>query len=191
MRDKENGKKYLRSQKVVNWPCYCLYSVSERTKPVGLEGDYEVYDMSEAYAQDFSGEEKWENMYKVEFPDRKAMVVINRPMVFLKKLKDFFADKKLEEGRDYYMGCVQYRKEGEVFTYKDVPSELFHKDVRFEKQQEYRIALNPESTKVKEMLNGGQDVCLECSLEDCAMLKSHFYKGARILVKGDEVSFCK
>lgn len=37
------------------------------------------------------------------------------------------------------------------------------------------------------MLRGGQDVALGCSLEDCAMLKSHFYKEARILVKGDEV----
>ena len=85
------------------------------------------------------------------------------------------------------MGCVQYRKEGEKFTYKDVPTELFHKDARFVKQQEYRIARNPRSRKVKEMLRGGQDVALGSSLEDCAMLKSHFYKGARILVKGDEV----
>lgn len=68
-----------------------------------------------------------------------------------------------------------------------MPSELFHKDARFEKQQEFRIALNPSSGKVKELLRGGQDVALGSSLEDCAMLKSHFYKGARILVKSDEV----
>ena len=78
-------------------------------------------------------------------------------------------------------------KRGEKFTYKEVPWELFHKDARFEKQQEYRIALNPRSRKVKELLRGGQDVALGSSLEDCAMLKSHFYKGARILVKGDNV----
>lgn len=97
--------------------------------------------------------------------------------MFLDKVKRRLADFKLEEGRDYYMGCVQYRKEGERFTYEEVPTELFHKDARFEKQQEFRIALNPESKNVKEMLMGGQDVDLGCSLEDCAMLKSHFYKG--------------
>lgn len=181
------GVKYLRSLRVVKWPCLCLFSISEQTKPVGEEGDCVEYDMSEAYAQDFSSEETWENRFKTGFPDRKAMVVIHRPQVFLDKVKRRFADFRLEEGRDYYMGCVQYRKKGEKFTYKDVPTELFHKDARFEKQQEYRIALNPRSRKVKEMLRGGQDVVLDCSLEDCAMLKSHFYKGARILVKGDEV----
>ena len=40
---------------------------------------------------------------------------------------------------------------------------------------------------MKELLRGGQDVALDSSLEDCAMLKSHFYKGARILVKDGEV----
>lgn len=115
------------------------------------------------------------------------MVVIHRPQVFLYKVKRRFADFRLEEGRDYYMGCVQYRKKGEKFTYKDVPTELFHKDARFEKQQEYRIALNPSSGKVRELLRGGPDVALGSSLENCAMLKSHFSKGARILVKGDEV----
>ena len=187
VRDKETGTKYLRSRKIVNWPCYCLYSISDQTKPEGREGDYVVYDMSEAYAQDFSGKETWENRFETKFPDRKAMVVIHRPQVFLDKVKRRFADFRLVEGRDYYMGCVQYRKEGEKFTYKDVPWELFHKDARFEKQQEYRIALNPSSGKVKEMLIGGQDVALGGSLEDCAMLKSHFYKGARILVKDGEV----
>lgn len=185
--DKETGTKYLRSRSIVNWPCYCLYSISEQTEPVGREGDCVAYDMSEAYAQDFSGEETWENRFKTGFPDRKAMVVIHRPQVFLDKVKRHFADFRLEEGRDYYMGFVQYRKEGEKFTYKEVPWELFHKDARFEKQQEYRIALNPRSRKVKELLRGGQNVALGSSLEDCAMLKSHFYKGARILVKGDNV----
>ena len=103
------GVKYLRSRKIVNWPCYCLYSISNLTKPVGSEGDYVVYDMSEAYAQDFSGEETWENRFKTDLADRKAMVVIHRPRVFLDKVKRRFADFKLEEGRDYYMGCVQYR----------------------------------------------------------------------------------
>lgn len=114
-------------------------------------------------------------------------MVIHRPQVFLDKVKRRFADFKLEEGCDYYMGCVHYRKEGEKFIYMEVPTELFHKDARFEKQQEYRIALNPSSGKVKEMLRGGHDVALGSSLEDCAMLKSHFYKGARILVKDGEV----
>ena len=181
------GLRYLRSRSIVNWPCYCLYSISEQTEPIGRVGDYVEYDMSEAYAQDFSGEETWENRFKTDLPDRKAMVVIHRPRVFLDKVKRRFADFKLEEGRDYYMGCVQYRKEGEWFIYKEVPSELFHKAARFEPQQEFRIALNPESLKVKEMLRGGQDVDLGGSLEDCAMLKSHFYKGARILVKDGEV----
>ena len=58
------GVKYLRSRKIVNWPCYCLYSISEQTEPIGREGDYAVYDMSDAYAQDFSGEETWENRFK-------------------------------------------------------------------------------------------------------------------------------
>lgn len=110
--DKETGTKYLRSRSIVNWPCYCLYSISEQTEPVGREGDCVAYDMSEAYAQDFSGEETWENRFKTGFPDRKAMVVIHRPQVFLDKVKRHFADFRLEEGRDYYMGCVQYRKEG-------------------------------------------------------------------------------
>lgn len=187
VRDKETGIKYLRSRSIVNWPCYCLYSISEQTEPIGRVGDYVEYDMSEAYAQDFSGEETWGNRFKTDLADRKAMVVIHRPRVFLDKVKRRYADFKLEEGRDYYMGCVQYRKEGERFTYEEVPTEMFHKDARFEPQQEFRIALNPESLKVKEMLRGGQDVDLGGSLEDCAMLKSHFYKGARILVKGDEV----
>ena len=185
--DNENGVNYLRSRKIVNWPCYCLYSVSDQTEPVGREGDYVVYDMSVAYANDFNGNETWENRFDTAFEDRKAMVVINRPMAFLKKVRDFFEEKGLVEGRDYYMGCVQYRKDGEKFTYKEVPTELFHKDARFEPQQEFRIALNPESNMVKGLLDNQQNVDLKCSLDDCAMLKLHFYKGARILVKGDEV----
>lgn len=39
VRDKVNGTKYLRSRSIVNWPCYCLYSISELTEPVGKEGD--------------------------------------------------------------------------------------------------------------------------------------------------------
>lgn len=72
------GVKYLRSRRIVNWPCYCLYSISEQTEPIGRVGDYVEYDMSDAYAQDFSGEETWENRFKTEFPDRKAMVVIHQ-----------------------------------------------------------------------------------------------------------------
>ena len=63
------GVKYLRSRKIVNWPCYCLYSISEQTEPIGREGDYAEYDMSDAYAQDFSGEETWGNRFKTEFPE--------------------------------------------------------------------------------------------------------------------------
>lgn len=59
----------------------------EQTKPAGREGDCVEYDMSEAYAQDFSGKETWENRFKTGFPDRKAMVVIHRPQVFLDKVK--------------------------------------------------------------------------------------------------------
>ena len=46
---------------------------------------------------------------------------------------------------------------------------------RFKAQQEFRIALNPESQKMREMLKGGQEICIG-SIEDCAMLKSHVYK---------------
>ena len=31
------GVKYLRSRRIVNWPCYCLYSISEQTEPITLE----------------------------------------------------------------------------------------------------------------------------------------------------------
>ena len=58
------GVKYLRSRNIVNWPCYCLYSISEQTEPIGREGNYAEYDMSEAYAQDFSDEETWENRFE-------------------------------------------------------------------------------------------------------------------------------
>lgn len=97
-----------------------------------------------------------------------------------------FAGNGLEEGRDFCMGLVHYRKDWEKFTYKDVPWELFHKEGRFKAQQEFRIALNPESQKMREMLKGGQEICIG-SIEDCAMLRSHFYKGAEIRVKGDDV----
>lgn len=188
VRDKETGTKYLRSRKIVNWPCYCLYSISDQTKPEGREGDYVVYDMSEAYAQDFADGKTWEDRLKPEFKDRKAMVVIHRPQVFLKKVKDFLEKEKgLVQDCDYYMDCVQYRVDGEKFTYREIPEELFHKGVRFEKQQEFRIALNPESEKVKGLLDEHQNVSIGSSLEDCAKLKTHFYKGARILVKDDEV----
>lgn len=36
------------------------------------------------------------------------------------------------------------------------------------------------------IMKGGQEICIG-SIEDCAMLKSHFYKGAEIRVKGDNV----
>ena len=36
--------------------------LGEQTKPVGKEGDSVVYDMSDAYAQDFSGEETKETL---------------------------------------------------------------------------------------------------------------------------------
>ena len=187
VRDKETGTKYLRTKRIVNWPCYCLYSVSDQT-PYEWEGDTMIFDMSEAYAQDFADGETWKTRFDTAFEDRKAMVVIHRPMVFLDKVKDFFEKEKgLVEGRDYFMGLVHYRKAGEKFTYKKTPDELFHKDARFNPQQEYRIALNPESRKVKGLLDEHQNVSIGSSLEDCAMLKSHFYKGARILVKDDEV----
>lgn len=179
------GVQYLRSQKVANWPCYCLYSVCDQT-PHEWEEDAMVFDMSEAYAQDFANGETWKTRFDTTFENRKAMVVIHRPEVFLKKVKDFFTEKGLVEGCDYYMGCVHYRKGGK-FTYKKAPEELFYKDARFEKQQEFRIALNPESQKTESLLDEHQNVSIGGSLEDCAMLKSHFYRGARILVKGDEV----
>lgn len=37
------------------------------------------------------------------------------------------------------------------------------------------------------MLDEHHNIELKCPLDDCAMLKSHFYKGARILVKDGEV----
>lgn len=39
-------------------------------------------------------------------------------------------------------------------------SRLFHKEGRFKAQQEFRIALNPESQKMREMLKGGQEIFL-------------------------------
>lgn len=182
------GKKgwYLRSRNIENnWLCVCFFSASDMTKK-RQDGDTLVFDMSEAYAKAFSGEETWENRFKKPLLERKAMVVMHRPDVFLDRVKCFFAGNGLEEGRDFCMGLVHYRKDWEKFTYKDVPWELFHKEGRFKSQQEFRIALNPESQKVREMLKGGQEICIG-SIEDCAMLKSHFYKGAEIRVKGDDV----
>ena len=112
-------------------------------------------------------------MFVKQLAERKAMVVIKKPEVFFEKIRSAFAKEDLVEGVDYFMGLVKYRTEGERFTYRDVPEELFHKEGEFAHQQEYRIALNPNSKKVKAMLDGGVDVIIG-SLKDCAMLKSHF-----------------
>lgn len=82
-------------------------------------------------------------MFAKLLSERKAMVVIKRPEEFFEKIRATFAKENLIEGVDYFMGLVEYRAEGDSFTYRDVPDELFHKDGEFEHQQEYRIALNP------------------------------------------------
>jgi hypothetical protein len=73
---------------------------------------------------------------------------MHRPDVFLDRVKYFFAGNGLEEGRDFCMGLVHYRKDWEKFTYKDVPWELFHKEGRFKAQQEFRIALNGKDIRI-------------------------------------------
>ena len=182
----KDGKWYLRSNSVVkNWLCVCFYCASEQS-PHTDEGDTRIIDMSKKYTKEFSGDETEETMFATLLKERKAMVVIKKPEAFFEKIRTAFAKENLEEGVDYHMGLVEYRTEGEGFTYRDVPDELFHKDGEFAHQQEYRIALNPDSKKVKAMLNGGVDVKIG-SLEDCAMLKSHFYKGALVKVRGKEV----
>lgn len=182
----KNGKWYLRSNSVVkNWPCVCFYCASEKSTYTD-EGDTRVIDMSRKYAKEFSGDETEETMFVKQHAERKAMVVIKKPEVFFEKIRSAFAKEDLVEGVDYFMGLVKYRTEGERFTYRDVPEELFHKEGEFAHQQEYRIALNPNSKKVKAMLDGGVDVIIG-SLKDCAMLKSHFYKGALVRVNGKKV----
>lgn len=60
------GKKgwYLRSRNIENnWLCVCFFSASDMTKK-RQDGDTLVFDMSEAYAKAFSGEETWENRFK-------------------------------------------------------------------------------------------------------------------------------
>lgn len=183
----ENGQKYLRSCSIVeNWLCLCFFSASDLTDH-HQEGDALVFDMSKAYAEDFGKEETWESRFDKDLKKRKAMVVIHRPSIFINKVRKFFEENGLVEGCDYYMQCIHYRAEGERFTYEKAPLELLHKDARFVYQQEFRIMLDSTSRKVQKILVDGQDVSIGSSLEDCAMLKSHFYKGARILVKGESV----
>jgi len=182
------GQKYLRSQSVVkNWLCLCFFSASDLTEH-HQEGDALVFDMSKAYAEDFGKDETWESRFsQKDLKKRMAMVVIHRPDIFINKIKSFFGEKGLVEGRDYYMRSIHYRTEGERFTYEKAPMELLHKDIRFMYQQEFRIMLNSASKIVQKILINGQDVSIESSLDDCAMLKSHFYTGARILVKDNKV----
>ena len=182
---KDKREKYLRSLSVVKWPCLCFYSASDLIDH-HQDGDYIVFNMAEAYTEEFSDGEKWETRFETPFEERKAMVVIHRPDIFFKKVKNFFTSNGLIENADYFMMGIHYRKGESQFIYKKAPQELFYKDIKFKHQQEYRIVLNPESTKVKAMLEGSQEIKIG-SLEDCAMLKSHFYKGARILVKGKDV----
>lgn len=144
------------------------------------------FDMVEAYAEEFSDGENWETRFKTPSEERKAMVVIHRPDVFINKVQNFFADHGLEEDEDYFMRSIRYRTSKSKFVYKQIPKELFYKEGSFRHQQEYRIVLNSESPKVKTMMNGGQEINIG-SLEDCAMLKAHFYKGAKIYVKGNDV----
>lgn len=182
----EIGKWYLRSNSVVkNWPCVCFYCASGQS-PHTDEGDTRIIDMSKKYAEEFSSDETAETMFAKQLAERKAMVVIKKPEVFFEKIRIAFAKEDLEEGVDYFMDLVEYRAKDEQFTYRDVPEELFHKDEEFEHQQEYRITLNPNSIKVRRMLNGGEDVKIG-SLKDCAMLKSHFYNGALVKVNGKMV----
>lgn len=181
------SQKYLRSCSVVkDWLCLCFYSACDLTDH-HQEGDTLVFDMSKAYAEDFGKDETWESRFDKGLKERKSMVVIHRPDIFINKIKSFFEENGLVEGCDYYMQSIHYRAEGERFTYEKAPLELLHKDARFVYQQEFRIMLNSASRKVQKILINGQDVSIGSSLEDCAMLKSHFYTGARILVKGDAV----
>lgn len=181
------GQKYYRSCPIVkNWLCLCFFSASNLTDR-HQEGDTLVFDMSKTYAEDFGKDETWESRFSKDLKKRKAMVVIHRPGIFINKVKEVFEKNGLVEGCDYYMQSIHYRAEGERFTYKKAPLELLHKDARFVYQQEFRVMLNSASRKVQKILIDGQDVSIRSSLEDCAMLKSHFYQGAKILVKDESV----
>ena len=76
---------------------------------------------------------------------------------------------------------VNYRDKKESFKPLCYPCELFSKDARFSDQQEFRIALDSRSPKVKKMLNGGQEIFIG-SLEDCAVLSPFYYEGVRFVI---------
>ena len=175
------GKKYLRSKSIVrNWPCICFYSISELTESEEKDGQL-IYNMAKDYVDSFCDGETLETMINKDLQERVAMVVIRDTSKFLKRLRGYFSEQGLKEFTDYIIRPVEYRRKGLPFVIHEVPYELFSKDWRFRKQQELRIALNPNNPKVLELLNGGQKINIG-PMEEFASLKTNFYKGAKIKV---------
>lgn len=83
----------------------------------------------------------------------------------------------LEEDKDFYIQPVHYLQGCKAFCCDRVPYELLSKEEAFEKQQEYRIILNPYNPQMTKLLQDGHNLHIG-PLTDMAVLKTNFYNGA-------------
>ena len=182
-----DGKNYYRSPSVVkNWPCLCFYSISEMTEKKGEEDGAAIYEITKGYIEAFSGKENFDNMSD-DLQERSSMLIIPKTGAFLERLRGVFAAKGLEEDKDFWIQPVSYRKGYEAFCKKEIPFELLSKEESFKEQQEYRIILNPNSERMMGLLEGGHRLYIG-PMTDIAILKTNFYDGVELRLKGEHIT---
>ena len=178
------GKPYLRSKSIVEkWPCLSFYSASELTDSKEENG-VKIYEMAKDYIESFCEGESFESMLKKSLKERMSMIVFSDTDMFMRRFRGFFGSLGLKECQDYYLLPVNYREKDAPFVIEEAPLELFSKNAKFSKQQEYRIALNPYSPIIQNLLKDGHKIGIG-QLTSCAILMTNYYDGATIKVEDE------
>ncbi len=178
------GKPYLRSKSIIEeWPCLSFYSASELTEGK-VENGVKIYDMAKDYIKSFCKGETFESMQRKPLKERMSMVVFMDTDKFMRRVRGYFGSLGLKEHQDFYLNSVNYRTKDAPFVIENSPQELFSKESKFRKQQEFRIILNPYNQIIRNLLEDGHRIRIG-SLTSCAMLKTNFYDGATIKVEDE------
>ncbi len=174
-----DGKHFLRSRSVVtDWPCISFYGATKLTEKEEEKEDGSIaFDIGKEYVDSFGKND----IEDIKIDDRMQFIVISLTKRFLDRLRDFFRSKGMVEERDYFMHHLEYRVPGRNFLYKLAPYELFSKEYVFHKQKEFRIVLNPNCQRVKELLRDGHKLFVG-SLEDSISLKRFPSSGGSVIV---------
>lgn len=172
--------KYLRSEEIfMNWPCICFYSISHATEVSINQPKLFCKFYHDFLKQFYSGD--FEKMNDAPVSERLSIVIIYDTGTFLRRMRSFFSGLGLVEDVDFFMHTVKYYDNDTAFVSKIKPYELFHKEKCFQSQKEFRIALNPNNEKVKELFLNGHKIHL-FPINDIAHISPCGYDGPTAIV---------